>query len=243
LPQCARISVLGPIEVVGSDGCVRTAGDRIRRLLGLLVIERGRAVPIDRLVDIVWTDGRAPGLSAVHSAVTRLRSLVGSECLRLEDHSYLLSVPPESIDAVLFERHVMEAVHSLGNDPQKAIAEAEAALEMWRGEPYGELASEDPFRLEALRLTDLHDAASETVAAAALACDMLERAVLVSRRLTLDLPYRDRSWELLVEALWRSGRRVEALQAVDRCETTMSEAGLRPPSSLTSLVDRAVIRS
>jgi DNA-binding SARP family transcriptional activator len=232
--DCVEISVLGPIEIVGQGGRVAVVGTRVRRFLGLLVVEAGRAVSFDRLVDVVWTSGRRPGSSAVHSMATRVRSLVGPDCIRLEDHSYVLDVPSDNIDADRFEREVLEAVGTLGEDPAAAMLASDHALRLWRGEPYGDLASDDPFRLEAIRLTELRNAACETVSAGALAAGMHERAVLAAQQLTSELPYRDRSWELLVKALWEDGRRVEALEAIRRCADLMTAAGLELPDSLAS---------
>ncbi len=174
----------------------------------------------------------------LHSTVTRARSLVGEDCLRREDHSYTLATPSQLVDAIRFEREVLNARERLATDPGTAVAEAAHALDGWRGTPYGDLAGDDPFRLEAIRLTELRDAAVETVAAGALASGMDERAILAARELVSRLPYRDRSWELLVEALWKAGRRIEAMDAIECCAGVMNDAGFGLPHALAAFSER-----
>lgn len=229
MDNCTEISVLGPIEVAGPRGREPVGGLRARRFLGLLAVELGRAVPIDRILEVVWPDRRPPGVSGVHSIATRVRALVGADAIALEDHSYALAVPPSIVDAVRFEDAVIGAAAEVDHDPEAALATANDALSMWRGQPYGELAGDDPFRLEAIRLTELRYAGCETVAAGALAAGLGERAIMAAEQLTSEVPYRDRGWQLLVEALWTSGRRVEAQMARERCAAVMASAGFSAP--------------
>ncbi len=233
---CSEISVLGPIEVVGPSGRTPVGGPRVRGFLGLLVLEIGHAVPVDRLVEVVWNGDATT--SAVQTAATRVRGLVGADRLLSEDHSYLLAIDPTLVDARRFEDAVLRAEEELRSDPESAVGRSERALEMWRGVPYGDLADSDPYRLESIRLTDLHQAARATRAAGALARGWYERAVAEARQLVADVPYRDTAWELLVESLWRSGRRAEALETVDRCAAEMGRARLPLPSSLASYAEK-----
>ncbi len=228
--------MLGPIEVVGPSGRTPVGGPRVRAFLGLLVLEVGHAVPVDRLVEVVWHGDATT--SAVQTVATRVRILVGTDCLLSEDHSYVLAIDPTRVDARRFEEAVLRAAEELPADPEGAVGRSERALEMWRGVPYGDLADSDPYRLESIRLTDLHQAARETVAAGALARGWYERAVVEAQQLVADVPYRDAAWELLVESLWRSGRRVEALEAVGRCAAEMREARLPLPPSLASYAEK-----
>ena len=81
--------VLGPIEVRRDGEIVKLGGAQQRRMLGALLIEPGRVLPINRLVDAVWPDGVAPdgARRTLMSYVSRLRSggadarvLAGADC-------------------------------------------------------------------------------------------------------------------------------------------------------------------
>ncbi|MFD0820834.1 TIM barrel protein [Micromonospora zhanjiangensis] len=72
--------VLGPIEVRGAGGqVVPVGGPRLRALLALLLLDAGRVVGTDRLIDGVWgTDPPAGDVgNALQSQVSRLRRALG----------------------------------------------------------------------------------------------------------------------------------------------------------------------
>ncbi len=76
MPPVFRI--LGPLEVELSDGRVLALGRRERALLGVLLLNAGEVVAVERLIDGVW--GEAPPSSAkhmVHEYVSRLRTALG----------------------------------------------------------------------------------------------------------------------------------------------------------------------
>ena len=75
------VKILGSIEVRDDEGAeVRLPRGRERALLALLVIERGRVVSIDRMVDALWGE-RPPGTApkAVQGYVSHLRRLLAGE--------------------------------------------------------------------------------------------------------------------------------------------------------------------
>ena len=75
--------ILGAMRVLDGDGAdVRIPAGRERSLLALLLVERGRVVPVDRIVDALW--GAAPPDSAgkaVQGYVSHLRRLVPGDAL------------------------------------------------------------------------------------------------------------------------------------------------------------------
>src|SRR3546814_14999124 len=70
-----QVSVLGPLRVIGADGCDLTPdGVLQRRLLALLVANRGRVVRADAAIEALWS-----------ASLPRDRSeerRVGKECVR-----------------------------------------------------------------------------------------------------------------------------------------------------------------
>lgn len=64
--------LLGPAEARVGDRLVSLGRRRERLLLGVLLLEPGRPITIDRLVDLLWDDDPAPGARAsLHSHVAR----------------------------------------------------------------------------------------------------------------------------------------------------------------------------
>src|SRR5213080_221410 len=94
--------VLGPLEVSVEDRPVALGGQKQRALLALLLLDAGRVVSTDRLVNALW--GEDPPRTAVTSLqnfVSQLRKLLGPENLVTKPPGYELRLEPEQLD---FER-------------------------------------------------------------------------------------------------------------------------------------------
>ncbi|MFP3913901.1 MAG: BTAD domain-containing putative transcriptional regulator [Actinomycetota bacterium] len=220
-----EVSLLGPVEVV-VDGRRHSIGSAAQRaLLAALALRPGEVVSGDRLVDLIW--GEDPPDSAgsgLHVFVSRLRKVVGIEHLVTRPPGYLLA--DTSTDLETFE--------ALARSPQTPAAEA---LALWRGEPFGELADREPFRAEAIRLSQLRQALEERRVEEAISADPAW-AVAEAEALCQAEPLRETRWELLARALAESGRTPEAVRALSRARETLAEVGLEPSGTLTDLEDR-----
>ena len=72
--------VLGPIEVYSGDSLVHVGGVKQRSILALLIVNRGRAVSADRIVDEIYGDDAASGARrSVQTIVSMLRRYLGEE--------------------------------------------------------------------------------------------------------------------------------------------------------------------
>ncbi len=220
------IRVLGPIDIVAPTGSVMAGGNRLRALLAALVISAGRAVPITSLREILWGD-RPPAAAGntLQTYVSHLRHILGADAVALVDHSYRLDVDVGSIDAVRFERLLAEATEQR-SDPERCRALCRDALNLWRGRPFGELADDESFALEAYRLDELRLATMELVLESELALGRHELIVGELENAVVEHPYHEGLWYLLIDALTRSERRIEALRACERLRHVLAEAGL-----------------
>src|SRR5205085_11898622 len=74
----SEFRVLGPVEAVRSGQPLRLGGRRQRWLLALLLVEPGRAISSDRLIDELW-QGKPPrgAEGTLRVYVSRLRSALG----------------------------------------------------------------------------------------------------------------------------------------------------------------------
>ncbi|MGY1815608.1 AfsR/SARP family transcriptional regulator [Blastococcus sp. SYSU D00820] len=231
------IGVLGPTEVRRGGRVQELRGPAPRRLLAVLVAARGAPVPDDRLAGALWPDGVPGGAAAtLQSHVSRLRTALGDAgrtLLRRAGDGYALALPPGTVDADVAASRIAAAAAAAG--PRAALAELDAALALWRGTPYADVG-EDDLAAERARLAELRETAVEARLAARLALGDAAGAVpeLVAR--TEVAPFRERGWELLVLALYRTGRQADALATLRRVRALLDrELGIPPGEELQRL--------
>ncbi len=229
------IRVLGPIDVLASSGPVAVGGRQTRAVLGALAVGAKHAVSADHLYDVLWGDHPpASAHNTLQSYVSHLRGLLGSDAIATVDHSYELVAGVDDIDALVFERLVADAIESR-DDPERCQGICRQALALWRGQPFGDLGDDEGFRVEAYRLDELRLLAMELALEADLMMGHHELIVGELESAVDEHPYRERLWYLLITALARCGRRVEALRACDRLRLELAEVGLGPTDELASL--------
>ena len=115
---CAlQVTVLEPIGVELEQRAVSGAPTQ-RRVLAVLVLHAGEVVSVDRLVDVMWPEGDAPGRADhnVRTYVHRLRSALGDEGGRITTvgNGYRLELNRHELDARRFEDLVAEGREAAG---------------------------------------------------------------------------------------------------------------------------------
>ena len=105
-----ELRILGPLEVSDETGHVALGGPKQRGLLAILVLQAGRVVPTERLIDLLWGE-EAPktATASLQNAVGRLRRALGADVLVTHAPGYVLKVEPDQIDARRFERALADA--------------------------------------------------------------------------------------------------------------------------------------
>src|SRR3954469_7874927 len=95
--------LLGPIEVSEGDRLIPLPRQKQRALLTLLLLEAGRVISTDRLLDDLWGEDPPPtAKSSLHNHISQLREALGPEVLITRPPGYVLDVAPESVDLVRF---------------------------------------------------------------------------------------------------------------------------------------------
>ena len=229
LDRCVR--VLGPIDVVRPDGAHPIGGRRQRALLAALAVAAGRAVSLDQLREVLWGDDVPRTVAnTLQSHVSHLRELVGHEAIVSVDHAYRLELSAVNVDSIEFTRRLRSA--QAAPDPAERWRLSRESLQLWRGRAFGDLADDGAFALESYRLDELRLAAMEINLEADLDLGRHELVVGELHCAVREHPYHERLRHLLVEALVRSERRVEARRACADWRRTLSEAGLEPSEEL-----------
>ncbi len=229
------IRVLGPIDLLTPSGPISVGSRSVRALLGALVVAAGHAVSSDHLQAAVWGDDPPPSAaSSLQTYVSRLRHILGADAVVRADHTYRLAVTRRHVDALRFE-DLLNRANEVRGDPQRCQSLTREALSLWRGEPFGDLVDDEAFRLEALRLDELRVAAMELALETEMALGRHEIVVAELECAVHEHPYRERFWYLLIEALLRDNRRIEALQACHRLRDSLADAGLHAGDELQQL--------
>lgn len=241
-----RFQILGPLEVYEGTTPVEVSAPKQRALLILLLIEAGRVVTPDVILDRLWPD-RPPtaGLKTVRFHVSKLRSALepevkggGFEVVETHDAGYTVDAGRHEIDSRIFERLAGEARRELDARPDRAQRLLSEALGLWRGAAlldvaYEEFAADEARRLDALRL-----AATEDRIHAELRLGRSEDLVPELETMVTDYPLRERPAELLMQALYAAGRSADAIAAGQALRRRLGEIGLDPPPSLTLLEEQ-----
>jgi DNA-binding SARP family transcriptional activator len=236
--ETCTIRILGPVDVVTPDGPTSVGGPQARAVLAALAVGAGHAVTVDLLHQTLWGDHPPDSAdNTLQSYVSDLRRLLGSSAIVRVDHSYELEIDPQSIDAVRFETLLGRAV-AAKNEPEECLRLCREALGLWRGRPFGDLADDEAFRLEAYRLDELRLATMELSIEAHLALGNHDMVLGELEVAIEEHPYREHLWHLLIEALAGRGRRVEALRACRRLRNVLAEVGVEPGDDLLSIERR-----
>jgi DNA-binding SARP family transcriptional activator len=231
--------------VVDESRVLPLGGHKQRGVLALLVLERNRVVPRDRLVDALWGDD--PPASAANSVqvyVSRLRRLLGDEgMLATEPPGYVLRIEPGDLDLSEFEKLLGEGKAALRSG---AAAEAElilaGALGLWRGPALADLAAETFVQAEIARLERLRLEALEARFEAMLSVGRENEAAGELEALVALHPLDERLRAQLMVALYRAGRHTEALETYRVFRQLLDdELGLEPNPELRRL-EQAILR-
>lgn len=228
------VRVLGPIEA-HDDGEVVVPGSRAQQvLLAAMVHARGRLVPTSQLTYLVWGDEPpAHPQDALKSHVSRLRRSLGADVITGKAAGYALTLDRQHLDVHRFER---------GLGPTATLADLEAALDLWRGRPYGEVGEHEHFAGEVARLTELHAQGRLRRADLLLAAQRHDEAAAAYTELVAEEPLREAAWTGLLRALHGGGRQPEATEQARRYRDLLRDAGLDPsPGHLE--VEREVFTS
>src|SRR4051812_20752751 len=132
--------ILGPLEVDDAGAPVALGPPRQRALLARLLLDAGRAIPLEHLIDDLWGDAApASAPKMVQIYISQLRKVLSAGTLRTQGHSYLLAPGESELDLRAFEelRAAGRAALARG-DAREGAERLRAALALWRGPALGE---------------------------------------------------------------------------------------------------------
>ena len=237
--------MLGPLILLDADGgrLPQPSAAKERAILALLALRASQTVRVPELIHSVWGDD--PPRTAVKAAqtyVSALRRILPAGIVKTVGDGYLLDIAPDRVDAHNFEVLASRGRERLAaGDPFSAVASFREALELFRGDPLPDLSAQPVGAAEATRLLELRRDVEECLVEGRL--ELGEHFELVGdleAAVALE-PLRERRWEHLMLALYRSGRQADALRAYQRLRETLAEQlGIEPSTTLQGL-ERAML--
>jgi DNA-binding SARP family transcriptional activator/pimeloyl-ACP methyl ester carboxylesterase len=222
---------------------VALGGRKQRAVLARLLLDAGRTVAVERLLDDLWGD-EPPGsaVKMIHVYVSQLRKLLpaGVLCTRAPGYAVELA-GDDTLDLHRFERLRAASRAALERAEPAASEVLREALALWRGPALAEFsepfAASERARLEELRLGCLEDRIEMDLAGGASDELVPELESLVAAQ-----PLRERPRRQLMLALYRAGRQAEALATYQQFRRTLDEELGIAPSARLRQVELAILR-
>jgi DNA-binding SARP family transcriptional activator/Tfp pilus assembly protein PilF len=234
-----EFKVLGPVEVWVDGRPVDAGHARQRAVLAVLVLDMGRVVPLEALIDRVWGEDAPRSVrNVVYGYVARIKALLAGAnepgvSLSRHPGGYLLHAGPDRVDAVRFRRLVADA--AIAPDDERAATALGQAVELWRGPA---LAGVDSPWLNAMRARLELERTDAVLDLGEIRLRRGEHGALAGElaALAAAAPADERLIGQLMLALYRCGRQAEALRWFEQTRHYLaSELGADPSPPLAAL--------
>jgi DNA-binding SARP family transcriptional activator len=241
-----RIGLLGRLVVSDDERDIVVPTGHQRVVLAALALAANRMMSLDELADVVW-DGKPPMSAAatLRNYVRRLRGVLGEAAgqrIVTQSSGYLLRLAENEFDVSSVERLLRLATTAAAArrwaDASRWAAEARA---LWRDAPLTDVHSESLQQRHGERLRRLHVRTLEQDIDCALEVGRHHEAIPDLFTLVGDHPLNERFQAQLALALYRAGRRGEALDAYARARAVLrEELGVEPGTAL-QMVHRQIL--
>ncbi|WP_196054560.1 AfsR/SARP family transcriptional regulator [Nocardia aurantiaca] len=242
-----QFKLLGPVQLHVHGKIVDLGPPRQCSLLAALLVDPGRPLSIDTLIDRVWGDSPpVAARDAVYTYVARLRGLLteataGTDAPPVQVNrgsgGYLVSTPPGSVDLWHFMDLVDRARATDIDDPGR-VEQLAAGLNLWNGSAMTGLDSEWARRLSESLHRLKHDVTADWADAEfrrgnhSLVINRLQTALL-------DEPLAEGLQERLIRAYFLNGETAQALRQYELTRRLIAdELGADPSPSMRELHSR-----
>jgi DNA-binding SARP family transcriptional activator len=242
-----RIGILGRTQVLVEGTSVAVPAAKQRVVLAALALQARDVVSTERLADFMWGNA-LPGdpVAVVRNYVLRLRrtlgALAGSRIVTCHS-GYLLEAAEHEVDVLEFTMCCRMGAEAVRNSEwRRAVELLEKGFSIWRGDPLRDVPSEILTAEVVPRLENLRLQAAEWLADARLHLGLYGELITELQDLTNAHPLRERFQAQLMLALYKSGRKVEALAVYRRTRSALAvEVGMDPSAELQDLHQRILV--
>jgi DNA-binding SARP family transcriptional activator len=250
-----HITVLGPLKLTEDSLDFTPTARKLRQVLSLLVVNESNFVSASSLIYELWPE-RPPksALTTLQTYILHLRKMfatalgvpqqeVSREVLRTRGNGYLLQLDGDYLDLREYRRLQGEAEDAFANsDDQRAIRIWRWTESLWQGSAlidvdHGPLLAAEVAVLEQARMTMLERRIDAELRLGQHQGLLSELAGLTARH-----PFHEGLQTHYMIALYRSGRRTQALDAYQHLRRSMvDELGLEPSPKLQKLLQDMMV--
>jgi DNA-binding SARP family transcriptional activator len=244
--------ILGPLQAHRDGDELGLGGRNQRAVLALLLLQANQVVSIERLAEELYGDATpVSAVTQVHRQVSELRRVLdlprsdadAASVIETRAPGYVIRVGTGGLDLHRFETLTGDAAAAMEAGDARSAADAlREALALWRGPALADLAYESFAQAPISRLEELRLGALLARLEAELALGHHVASIPELQDLAAAHPQRERVRELLMVALYRSGRQVEALDVYRATRAELVETfGVEPGPGLQR-VEQAILR-
>ncbi|HEX4221160.1 MAG TPA: BTAD domain-containing putative transcriptional regulator [Pseudonocardiaceae bacterium] len=246
--------LLGPFEVLRDNVPITPSAPKLRQVLALLAINVNGIVRTDQIIEELWEEH--PPLSSTTTLQTYIYQL--RKLLKLRSHAdqhngteppanattlytspdgYRLRFRQTALDSWRFEQLASQGRTRLeSGDFESAASLLRAAQQLWRGSALTAIGPGPVLQAEVVRLEEAYKTVKEQRIDADLQLGRHRELIGELTGLVTKAPTHEGFQAKLMLALYRSGRRSEALEVYRRARSALAgELGLEPSSELRKL--------
>ncbi|MGX6607648.1 BTAD domain-containing putative transcriptional regulator [Micromonosporaceae bacterium Da 78-11] len=222
-------------------------GERQRKLLAILLVNANHTVPVERIVDQLWSDPPATARRQVYNSAAALRRRLvragfpGTTVLS-DAGGYRVQIGDVALDVTAVRRTIKEADRAIADGRHDdAIRLLRCAVDRWRGNTLDGLST-PLLDGAAARLDEQRVAVVEKLCKVRLAAGEGSALVGDLREYLFQYPLRESLRGTMMLALYRCDRQAEALAVFDEGRRRLAEdLGLDPGPELCR-IHAAVLR-
>ncbi|MEG9519171.1 NB-ARC domain-containing protein [Saccharopolyspora indica] len=202
---------------------------------------------MDQLIEELWEDRPpASATTTLQTYVYQLRKMLGlaepaagaqEVVLTTRSGGYSLRIPEKSVDVHCFEELAEQGRREVDSGAVESGAELlRSALRLWRGPAFNDVAAGPVLHADLVRLEETRRSIVEQRLEAELFLGQHHQLIGELSGLSAQMPTHEGFHAKLMIALYRAGRRSEALQAYRRLRDALAdELGLEPSPDLQKL--------
>jgi len=241
--------VLGAMEIRNRNHVVRVTGTMKQTLVAAFVAAHNELITVDTLAEELWgTTPPAKMENALQAQISRIRRMLGGIEPDRQDprlvtsvSGYRFSLAWTEVDAMSF-LHTVDVIRSRPRvDLFRDIADLRSALSLWRGPVFGGLTGGPLCQTTATRYTEARTTAHELLFDLELRVGNHARIVPELTELFAQNPMREQFCSLLMVALYRSGRQIEALEVYRQLRRRLADELGIEPSPILRRFEKAIL--
>ncbi|WP_333768950.1 AfsR/SARP family transcriptional regulator [Streptomyces sp. IBSBF 2435] len=243
-----EFAILGPLRVYEQDRFYAPTAPKQRQLLALLLLNANQVVSTSTCIEELWEDNPPnTAMSTLQSYILQLRHKlrqvprIGSlqaarRILETRGGGYLLSVRCDALDVNVFADLVRDGRAALSKDDARASRLLGQALTMWNGAALADVTAGPILRTHLVGLEESRISVQEQRIEADLRLGRHHDLLGELSSLTNQYPTHENLHAQFMLALYRSGRRIQALGVVQRLRKVLhDELGLEPSPRIRHL--------